>query len=342
MNFSNPGRPLKPALNLVRGRPVVAIFEICLRCNSACGYCDLPLNQGRYELSRDEIRRIFDGLYGDGIRHLFIQGGEPFVRQDAIEILEDLDTIGFAMTVVTNGTRFTPELVRRLSALRLGLAVSLDTLDRSRYRQIRGADQLPLVLQGIELLKEFRGPKHLTCIVSALNRADVLEVVQFARANDLTPVVGAYHWDVYRFGRADSALQYERAAAVETFEAVLQSALVPAGYLRAYARDTLHWLEGKILPRCDAGRYSVSIDASGNVAPCLAHASAGNLRCLPLADILRRMDHDEIRACSDNSSFNLLCARVVGSSLRNPIAGTREMRNRRRSDARLVTQSAKN
>ena len=123
MNFSNPGRPLKPALNLVRGRPVVAIFEICLRCNSACGYCDLPLNQGRYELSRDEIRRIFGGLYGDGIRHLFIQGGEPFVRRDAIEILQDLDAIGFAMTVVTNGTRFTPELVRRLSGCESRMAV---------------------------------------------------------------------------------------------------------------------------------------------------------------------------------------------------------------------------
>ena len=46
----------KPLVNLVRGRPVMAVFEINLRCNSRCGYCDLPLNEGRYEMSRDPGR----------------------------------------------------------------------------------------------------------------------------------------------------------------------------------------------------------------------------------------------------------------------------------------------
>ena len=138
-------------------------------------------------------------------------------------------------------------------------------------------------------------------------------------------------WDVEQYGRADSALKYERAAAAQTFSAVLESELVPAGYFREYVRDTLRWLERKPLPRCDAGRHSIAIDASGNVAPCIAHASTGNLRNLPLAEILRRMDHDFIRACSDNGSCNLLCARVVGSALRNPIAGIRELRTSRQT-----------
>ena len=56
---------LKPAWNLVVRRPVLVTFQVNLRCNSACGYCDLPLNVGRYELSRDEIRRVFAGLYRD-------------------------------------------------------------------------------------------------------------------------------------------------------------------------------------------------------------------------------------------------------------------------------------
>ena len=43
------GDMIKPAANLMRGRPVAAVFEVCLRCNSACGYCDLPLNTGRYD-----------------------------------------------------------------------------------------------------------------------------------------------------------------------------------------------------------------------------------------------------------------------------------------------------
>ena len=55
---------------LIRGRPILAVFEICLRCNSACGYCDLPLNVGRYEMTRDEIRKVFAGTVDAKTRNL--------------------------------------------------------------------------------------------------------------------------------------------------------------------------------------------------------------------------------------------------------------------------------
>ncbi|MGH7166299.1 MAG: radical SAM protein, partial [Nitrospiraceae bacterium] len=257
----------KPLLNVIKGKPVLAVFEVCLRCNSTCGYCNLPLNVGRYEMTRGEIRRVFTGLYRDGLRFVFVQGGEPLLRRDLPEILDDLAEIGFGLTLITNGTRFTRELVARLARLPLNMSVSLDTLDRARYRQIRGADQLPQVLAGIDLLSEFRHPKYLTSIVSEVNRNDVLEVVRFARARGFIPVVGAYHWGVERYGKVDLALQYQRAAAITVFKQVIESGLVPRGYFRDYLRDNIRWLSGGSLERCDAGRYSIAIDASGNVAP---------------------------------------------------------------------------
>lgn len=59
--------------NLVLKRPLLAVFQVTLRCNSSCGYCNLPLNVGRYELSRQEIRNIFADLYRDGLRFAFLQ-----------------------------------------------------------------------------------------------------------------------------------------------------------------------------------------------------------------------------------------------------------------------------
>lgn len=79
--------------NVLRCRPVLATFQINLRCNSACGYCALPLNQGCYEMSREEIRRVFSNLYGEGIRYVLVQGGEPLLRQDLADILEDVGSI---------------------------------------------------------------------------------------------------------------------------------------------------------------------------------------------------------------------------------------------------------
>jgi MoaA/NifB/PqqE/SkfB family radical SAM enzyme len=310
----------QPLLNLARGRPVLAIFEVNLRCNSACGYCGLPLNQGRYEMTREEIRRVFTGLYRDGLRFVFVQGGEPLLRRDLPEILEDLHALGFGLSLITNGSRLTPELVARFGRLPMNLSVSLDTLDRGRYRHIRGADLLPDVLAGIELLDRFPHPKFLTCIVSEANRDEVPAVVRFARARGFMPVVGAYHWNIERYGRVDPTLQYERQAAVSLFEELLQSGLVARGYFRDYLRDNIRWLGDEGLDPCDAGRYSVAIDASGNVAPCLALKHAGNLLESSLDDILDRLDRKAIKACSDRSSCNMLCSRVVGSVIRHPLS----------------------
>jgi MoaA/NifB/PqqE/SkfB family radical SAM enzyme len=310
---------VRPLINLLRGRPVAAVFEICLRCNSACGYCDLPLNQGRPEMSRAEIARAFAGLHRDGLRHVFVQGGEPLLRRDLLAVLSDLRDIGFSLSLVTNGTRLTPAIAARLGELGVEIAVSLDSLDRDTYRAIRGADQLRQVRRGIEALADYPHAKYLTCILSERNRDQVLEVVRFARARGFMPVLGAYHWNVGKYGKTAKALQYGQSEAIAAFEQVLASGLVPRGYFRRYLRDNIRWLAGKRLPRCDAGRHTIAIDAAGNVSACLAQPVAGNLLTASLAEILAAMDRAEIARCSAASSCNLLCGRVVGTLLRHPL-----------------------
>lgn len=119
------------------------------------------------------------------------------------------------------------------------------------------------VLSGLDFLDRYAFPKFLTCIVSEVNRDDVPEVVRFARSRGFMPVVGVYHWKVGLYGKEDPALVYDRSA---------------AGYFRRFAGDNVSWLRGQQLEPCDAGRYSIAIDASGNVAPCLAFPAVGNLR----------------------------------------------------------------
>ncbi|MEK9141621.1 MAG: radical SAM protein [Nitrospirota bacterium] len=315
------GRALLGGLsNLVRRHPLLAVFQVSLRCNSACGYCNLPLNVGRYELSREEIRNIFATLYGDGLRFVFVQGGEPLLRRDLPDILQDLVEIGFHLTVITNGTKLTSRLVQQFEDLSVSLSISLDTLDRNRYERIRGADQLHMVLAGLDLLQHYRHPKFLTCIVSEINRDEVTEVVAFAKQRGFLAVVGAYHWDVGLYGKQDATLMYERQQARLVFEQLLEQDALPLGYLRQYAKDNVAWLGGESLKPCDAGRYSIAIDSSGNVSPCLSLPAVGNLLHSSLGEILGRFDRREIQHCSDRSSCNRLDGRVIGSVLRHPIA----------------------
>ena len=306
--------------NLVLRRPLLAVFQVNLRCNSSCGYCNLPLNVGRYEMSRQEIQNIFAGLYKDGLRFVFVQGGEPLLRRDLPDILQDLVEIGFHPTLITNGTKLTSHLVQHFDDLSVSLSISLDTLDRNKYERIRGADQLHAVLAGLDLLQFYRSPKFLTCIVSEINRDEVNEVVAFARQRGFLPVVGAYHWDVGLYGKQDATLMYDRQQARLVFERLLEEDALPPGYLRQYAKDNVAWLRGESLKPCDAGRYSIAIDASGNVSPCLSLPEAGNLLQSSLSEILSRFDRQEIQHCSDRSFCNRLDGRVIGSGLRHPIA----------------------
>lgn len=314
---------ITPVRNLWKGCPLLAVFQICLRCNSACGYCNLPLNEGRYEMTRAEIRHVFAGLYEGGLRFVFLQGGEPLLRHDLPEIIEDLAEMGFSLTLITNGTRFTSPLLARLARHRVTVSVSLDTLDCERYRKIRGADQLGQVLKGVDLLRDYPHQKCLVCIVTEQNRADVPAVVRFANERGFMPVVGAYHWEVGLYGKRDPALIYERQQASIVFQQLLTEQLIPPGSLRRYTEDSVRWLQGRDLEPCDAGRYSIAIDASGNVSPCLSLPAAGNLLNDSPGEIFARFDRDGIMRCSNKSSCNRLDSRIVGSVLRHPLTAAR-------------------
>ena len=117
------------------------------------------------------------------------------------------------------------------------------------------------------------------------------------------------------------------------FEEISASGLVPKGYFREYLKDNLRWLAGEKLTGCDAGRRSIAIDASGNVAPPLALNQSGNLRVQSLAEILASFDWAGIKACSEQSTCNLLCSRIVGAAVRRPLTSLRGFARRQSNPA---------
>ncbi len=135
-------------------------------CNFRCVYC-LPDGQKKTaqppQLSREEIRRLVRGFAGLGFWKVRLTGGEPTVRQDILEIARDVaDVPGIRRVALsTNGYR----LASLAGALRAAgvsdVNISLDTLDRERFREVTGQDKLGDVVAGIEaaLAAGFRSVK---------------------------------------------------------------------------------------------------------------------------------------------------------------------------------------
>ncbi len=131
-------------------------LSITDRCNLRCVYCMPP--EGIRTLPReqilrfDEIEEVCLVLAGMGIRHIRVTGGEPLVRRGCAGLIGKLKALpGIeTATLTTNGILLAAQAEKLLAAGVDGINVSLDTMDRERYREITGSDGLGQVLEGLD------------------------------------------------------------------------------------------------------------------------------------------------------------------------------------------------
>ena len=91
-------------------------LEVTARCNNACRHCyiNLPAGDRRAmwrELTLDEINRIADEAIQMGALWCLITGGEPLLRKDFKNIYMLLKKKGLFITVFTNATLITEDIV---------------------------------------------------------------------------------------------------------------------------------------------------------------------------------------------------------------------------------------
>ncbi len=156
------------------------------RCNLRCIYClpydFVPKLSHRDILSYEEILRIVRLGVGLGISKVRITGGEPLVRKDIYEFLRELSGIsGLSdVSLTTNGVflRDNIEKIRAAGIRRIN--ISLDSLDRERFRQITGRDHFDQVWEGIQLACE-TGFDPIKINVVALRGVNGDELMDMAR-----------------------------------------------------------------------------------------------------------------------------------------------------------------
>ena len=102
-------------------KPFFVSYQITLRCNRKCVFCNAWKQKIHRELDTVQAKRIIDELAECGVKVLGITGGEPLVRTDLEEIAVYAKSKGLIVGVNTNGTLLT---TRRA----LSIAESFDTV----------------------------------------------------------------------------------------------------------------------------------------------------------------------------------------------------------------------
>src|SRR5579875_1496323 len=130
------------------------------RCSLRCTYC-MPA-EGLDWLSRadrlndDEIIRLAGVFVGLGVTSIRLTGGEPLVHRSIVEVITRLAALRPRpeLSLTTNGISL-DRFAAQLPAAGLDrVNISLDTLNRDRFRELTRRDRLPDVLAGIAAAAE--------------------------------------------------------------------------------------------------------------------------------------------------------------------------------------------
>lgn len=159
------------------------------RCNLRCTYC-MPASgichgSAETRMSLAEVARICRVFSTLGISKVRFTGGEPLVRDNIVEIaanvarLPGIEHVG----ITTNGVLLASLAADLAAAGVTRMNVSLDTLQRERFRQIALRDGLERVLAGIEagLKAGFEAVRLNVVVIPGVNEDELFDFVEFVR-----------------------------------------------------------------------------------------------------------------------------------------------------------------
>jgi len=160
-------------------------ISITDRCNLNCIYCSpherIPRVSHEDILKYEEILRIVRIGVGLGITKIRVTGGEPLVRKGVYGFLEKLSQIPeiSEVALTTNGV-FLKDNIDKISLAGIKrVNISLDTLDRDKFKTITGSDNFQAVWTGIESARE-KGFDPVKINVVALRGTNDDELLDFA------------------------------------------------------------------------------------------------------------------------------------------------------------------
>ncbi|MFN3840182.1 MAG: GTP 3',8-cyclase MoaA [Cyclobacteriaceae bacterium] len=183
-----------PALYDNHGRPLNYLrLSVTDRCNLRCFYC-MPEEGIKYLpkkelLSFEEIERLVTLLAAMGISKVRITGGEPFVRTDLMKLIRKIRVIpGISNLHLTTNGVLTAPYIKELK--QLGIAsvnLSLDTLNKERFRKITFRDEFTAVMNTFLLLQEYQIPIKLNAVVmEGKNIDDIYPMVELTKHQDIS------------------------------------------------------------------------------------------------------------------------------------------------------------
>lgn len=130
-------------------------ISVTEHCNLRCVYCMandfVPPTSYSFALSASDIARVAEAAVRCGIKQVRLTGGEPLIRPDIVEIIEELAKIDGLeeISLTTNGILLSRLAMPLAKAGLKRINISLDTLIKEKFTRITRGGSIEKVWDGI-------------------------------------------------------------------------------------------------------------------------------------------------------------------------------------------------
>lgn len=288
-----------------QARPILAVWEITLACDLACGHCGSRAGRARPdELSTAEALDLVDQLAELGVIEVVLIGGESYLREDWLQIIARIAERGMEPLLTTGGRGMTRE--RAQAAKQAGLlsaSVSFDGMEATHDLQRGVKGSWTAALDAIRNLRE------ADVLISANTQINTLSMRELPDVLELIIANGVHSWQIQltvAMGRAADRPEW----ILQPYDLLELFPMLDRLAARCKEADVLLWPGNNVgyfgpyestlrgtLPRghhvgCGAGVWGIGIEANGTIKGCPSMATetwgSGNVRDARLVDIWER------------------------------------------------------
>jgi len=165
--------------------PLSGSIDLTYRCNLRCVHCYLNgdrVHTDRQEMGTGKILSVLDEITDTGCLNLLITGGEPLLRDDFPEIYSHAKKNGLLVTVFSNGTLVTQEILALFEDLPpYIIEISLYGATALTYDKITGVPgSFAKCMQGIRQLYDRNLKVRLKTILMTLNSHEFFAMQRIA------------------------------------------------------------------------------------------------------------------------------------------------------------------
>lgn len=259
--------------NLIAGKPILVIFDVTKLCNERCPMCNIWKTKSA-DMTLAQIQAKARELRAFGIGYVFIQGGEPTLRNDLIPIVDSFIQNSIKPTVITNGILLTPARAAQLAERHCNVAISLDSLQKDRFARLRGVDALETVRHNLESITTLvkKGNWSITTTVSSLSdEEDIFAIKNYAHDHGYMHAIRPYTYVSGQAGKNVEELHNDQKKVIAIFERYAQDAKRENYLAYLIYHEHLNYLHGRQMPMCDAMKYSFVMQETGTFSPCIEY-----------------------------------------------------------------------